>query len=112
MSYQRYQRRLSARPRQAMGDVVTTLTTALDVASDPAMPEIVCRIQQLQAIDHGQPVPDCALTPDGIGSPWIRNVLPVLRGYVYAQQNKWVYPVVALAVIGLPLWVGYELGRK
>jgi hypothetical protein len=47
-----------------------------------------------------------------LGSPWIQNVLPVLRGYVYAQQNKWVYPVLVAAVIGLPMWVGYELGRK
>jgi hypothetical protein len=109
MSYQRYRRRL---PSRAMGDVLDSITTTLDVASDPAMPEVVCRVQQLQAIDRGQTVPVCAQTPDGVGAPWIQNVLPVLRGYVYAQQNKWVYPLVVLGVIGLPLWVGYELGRK
>jgi hypothetical protein len=38
--------------------------------------------------------------------------MPVLRGYVYAQQNQWVYPVAVLAAIGLPMWIGYELGRK
>jgi len=109
MSYQRYRKRL---PFQAMGDVVGTIGTVLDVASDPAMPEIVCRIQQLQAIDRGQPVGVCAETPPGIGMPWMQNVLPVLRGYVYAQQNKWVYPVALLAAIGIPMWIGYELGRK
>jgi hypothetical protein len=95
-----------------MGDVISTIGTVLDVANDPAMPEVVCRIQQLQSIDRGQPVPICAETIPGLGSPWIQNVLPVLRGYVYAQQNKWVYPVLVAAVIGLPMWVGYELGRK
>lgn len=109
MSYQRYRRRL---PSQAMGDVIGTLTTVLDVASDAALPEVVCRIQQLQAVDRGQPIPVCAETPPGLGAPWAQRVMPVLRGYVYAQQNQWVYPVALLAVIGLPMWIGYELGRK
>lgn len=107
MSYQRYRRH----PSQAMGDVVGTVTTVLDVATDPAMPEVVCRIQQLQAIDHGQPVGVCAETMPGIGTPWIQRILPVLRGYVYAQQNQWVYPVALMAAIGIPMWIGYELGR-
>lgn len=108
MSYQRYRKR----PSQAMGDVIGTLTTVLDVASDAALPEVVCRIQQLQAVDRGQPVPLCAETPPGLGAPWAQRVMPVLRGYVYAQQNQWVYPVALLAVIGIPMWIGYELGRK
>lgn len=108
MSYQRYRKR----PSQAMGDVIGTLTTVLDVASDAALPEVVCRIQQLQAVDRGQPVPLCAETPPGLGAPWAQRVMPVLRGYVYAQQNQWVYPVALLAAIGIPMWIGYELGRK
>lgn len=109
MSYQRYRKRL---PSQAMGDVIGTLTTVLDVASDAALPEVVCRIQQLQAVDRGQPVPVCAETPPGLGAPWAQRVMPALRGYVYAQQNQWVYPVALLAAIGIPMWIGYELGRK
>lgn len=109
MSYQRYRRRA---PSLAMGDAISTVGTVLDVASDPAMPEVVCRVQQLQAIDRGQTVGVCTETLPGIGTPWIQRVLPVLRGYVYAQQNQWVYPAALLAVIGIPMWIGYELGRK
>jgi hypothetical protein len=110
MSYQRYTRR----PRQAMGDVTSTIGTVLDVANDPAMPEVVCQIQQLQAIDRGSPVAACAETPAGVGAPWAANLLPILRGYVYAQQNKWVYPVAIGLALGLPFLIGYEMakGRK
>lgn len=108
MGYQRYRR-----SRQAMGDLASTITTVLDVASDAALPEVVCRIQQLQAIDRGQQIDlsTCAETPAGVGAPWAQRALPALRGYVYAQQNKWVYPVAALALIGIPMWIGYELGK-
>lgn len=96
----------------AMGDLASTIATALDVAGDPYLPEIVCHIQQLKAIDHGEAVPVCAETPDGVvGGVGLRNAIWPLRGYVYAQQNKWVYPIVVAAIIGLPMWLGYELGR-
>jgi hypothetical protein len=96
-----------------MGDVTSTLNTVLDVAGDPYLPEVVCRIQQLEAIDHGQPVPTCAETPDTVqGAQWAANLLPVMRGYVYAQQNKWVYPVAVALVLGIPMLIGYELGRS
>lgn len=96
-----------------MGDIASTIVTALDVASDPALPEVVCRIQQLQAIDRGQAVDlsTCQETLPGVGAPWAQNALPVLRGYVWAQQNKWVYPAAVLAIIGIPMWIGYELGK-
>jgi hypothetical protein len=96
-----------------MGDLSSTLSTALDVASDPSMPELVCRVQQLLQIDRGQPVQICADTPATVGgSPSIARITSGLRAYTFAQQNPWVYPVAAAAVIGLPLWIGYMLGKK
>jgi hypothetical protein len=95
-----------------MGDLSSTLSTALDVASDPAMPEIVCRVQQLLQIDRGQPVQICVDTPDtSFGSSSMARITSALRAYTYAQQNPWIYPVAAAAVIGLPLWIGYILGK-
>lgn len=92
-----------------MGDV---LSTTLDVASDPYLPEVACRIQQLQAVDRGQVVGECAETPDNLpGGVGLRTAMPALRAYVYAQQNKWVYPVAIAAILGIPFWIGYELGR-
>lgn len=97
-----------------MGDLAQTIATAADVATDPYLPEVICRIQQLKQIDHGEPVMTCAETPEGVqmAGVGLRNAMVPLRAYVYAQQNTWVYPLAILAVLGLPLWLGYELGRS
>lgn len=95
-----------------MGDLASTIGAALDVASDPYLNEVVCHIGQLKAIDHGEPVGVCAQTPDGaVGGVGLRNAIPVLRAYVYAQQNKWVYPLAVAALVGIPMFIGYEIGR-
>ena len=108
-----YHKRYRQRARAAMGDLTSTLNAAVDVASDPYLPEIVCRIQQLKQVAQNQPVQQCTDTPDSVpGGLGLRNAMPVLRGYVYAQQNPWVYPVAILAVLGLPFVLGFELGRS
>lgn len=113
MSYQRRFRR--KRSLSGLGGIADTVTTALDVAGDPYLPEIVCRVKQLKAIDHFEPVPACTNTPDGLvtltSGVGLRNAVPALRAYVYAQQNKWVYLVGAAAIVGLPMLLGYELGK-
>lgn len=96
-----------------MGDLASTINTAVDVASDPYLAEVICHVGQLKAIDHGEPVGVCAETPDGVaGGVGLRNAIPVLRAYVYAQQHKWVYAVAAAAFIGLPMLIGYRLGES
>jgi hypothetical protein len=95
-----------------MGDLASILTTASDVVNDPYLPEVLCRIQQLKAIDRGEPVTICVEAPEGIaGGVGLRNAMTPLRAYVYAQQNKWVYPLAVAAILGIPMWVGYELGK-
>jgi hypothetical protein len=95
-----------------MGDIGSTIATAIDVATDPYMPEIICRIQQLQQVGRNQPAQVCTDTPNTVtGGVGIANAMPVLRAYVYAQQNPWVYPVAIAAILGLPIWIGYELGK-
>lgn len=95
-----------------MGDIGGTIATAFDVAADPFIPEIVCRVQQLKQIGGNQPVQICTDTPDTVvGGVGIRSAMPALRAYVYAQQNPWVYPLAIAAILGIPLWIGYELGR-
>lgn len=95
-----------------MGDISSVIGTALDVASDPYLSEVVCHVAQLKNIDHGEPVGICTQVPDGApGGVGLRNAIGPLRAYVYAQQNKWVYPVALAVAIGLPMWIGYELGK-
>jgi hypothetical protein len=106
-------KRYARRRPMAMGDLASTLATAVDVASDPYLPEVICRIQQLKNIDHGEPVAVCAETPDGIvgGGVGLHNAMIPLRAYVYAQQNPWAYFVAIAVVLGVPMWIGYELGK-
>lgn len=107
-----YLKRYGRRSSRAMGDISSTITTALDVAADPYLPEVVCRVQQLTQIDHGQPVQACLNTPDTVvGGVGIARAIPALRAYVYAQENPWVYYVAAAGLIGLPMLIGYRLGK-
>lgn len=96
-----------------MGDLTEIIGTAADVASDPYLAEVLCRVQQLKAIERNQSVAVCPVTPDapGIGVG-LRRLMPVLRGYVFAEQNPWAYLVAASVVIGVPMLIGYQIGKK
>lgn len=105
----RYRRR---RALNGLGDLASTISTAVNVADDPFLPELVCRINQLSAVDHGQPSGICQNTPDGtVGGVGIGPLMPALRAYVFAQQNPWAYIAAAAVVIGIPFFFGYEYGR-
>lgn len=108
MSYKRTRQRR----RLPMGDIAGTISTVADVTSDPYFAETVCHVQQLQQIEHGQQVQVCAETPDGyVGGVGLRAAMPAMRAYVYAQRNQWVYPAAIAAILGLPLLIGYNLGK-
>lgn len=93
-----------------MGDLAEAIGTAADLASDPYLPEVICRVRQVKQIEHGEPVGTCSSTPRGTPGV-LRNMAPALQAYVYAQQHKWVYPLAIAAIVGIPMWVGYELGK-
>jgi hypothetical protein len=116
MSYlnKRYgsRRALGSTIDDVLNNVVGATGSALDIASDPYLPEVVCRLAQLKQIESGGAVATCTDTADNLpGGVGLRNAVGPLRAYVYAQQNKWVYPVALAAIIGLPMWIGYELGK-
>jgi hypothetical protein len=48
------------------------------------------------------------LSTAGVG---IRRVVPVMRAVVYAESHRWVYAVAAVGLIGLPMLIGYSLGK-
>lgn len=118
MSY-RTRRRTIATAKQALGDVTSTISdiahafgTASTVARDPYFGEVVCRIDELHAVKTGQPFRPCAPTPPGSPSPvGLDKVATGLAFYTYAEANPWVYPLAIAAFVGLPLWVGYRLGK-
>ena len=106
--HKRYGRR---RALSGLGDLASDLSVASNVASDPYFPEVVCRIQQLTAINNHQVPGACVATPAGIpGGAGLANAVVPLRAYVFAQENKWVYPMAIIAILGIPFYLGYEMG--
>jgi hypothetical protein len=118
MSYHRS--RTGGRVRVALGDsvadkiktIAAATSTAADVVNDPYLPETICRAQQLVAIENRHALPACANSPAGMaGGIGLRKLMLPLRGLVYAEQHRWVYPVAAVAAIGVPMALGYLLGK-
>lgn len=108
MSYHR------KRGSRGLGDVAQTITTSVAVVQDPYFPEAICRIDQLRSIENGLHVLPCTNTPPNkAGGVGLRKVMPLMRAYVTAEQHRpWSYVGLAAAVIGLPMLVGYAIGKK
>ncbi len=114
MSYYRKNQRSKAPP---LGDVTSALqavATGVDVVNDPYFNETVCRVRQLRAIERGEKLTVCTITPPNLGGGvGLRKVMPALRAYVAAEQRRpWSYVVGAGVVLGIPMLLGYALGRK
>lgn len=97
--------------RVGLGDLASTLssliTTGVDITTDPYFPEVLCRIQQLAAIQSGAAVPACTDTPSGLpGGVGLDALIWPLRYYVYAKQHIWVIPLTIFAVIYIPFAIG------
>lgn len=92
--------------------IISILGTGVDVAQDPYLPEFACRLEQLHAINVGVAPGACSTTQAGLGGGiGLGKVMPAVRAYVYAEKNPWVYAVAALAIVGLPMAIGYSLGK-
>ena len=94
--------------------VLDAATAALKVAQDPYLPEVVCSVLRLSALEEGRaPGPPCrqvnAAPGRGIG---LRHVVVPIRLAVKARQR----PIVAFAVVGGALLglvaFGYALGKN
>lgn len=100
------------RRHSSLGDLTSTLVTAAQVTSDPYFAETVCRLGQLAAIERGAAVTACGKTPAGArGGIGLGKVMPVLRMYVQAQQQPWLYVAGAACVLGLPFLLGMAFAR-
>lgn len=98
-----------------MGDIssiVNAIGIAADLTADPYLPETVCRVGQMRSINNNQTPTACATTaanlPGGVG---LRKLITPLRGYVYSLEHKWVAPAVVVGVIGVPMLIGYLIGK-
>lgn len=101
------------------------LGTAAGGVADPYLPEVFCRVSQLKAMTTGRtpvqilagkkptvPVPVCKLTPLGLKGIGVEKAIKPLRAAVYVGQNPSVVWIGAAAIVGVPLLLGYMLGRR
>lgn len=97
----------------SLTSVTGAIGTAATAAQDPYLPETICHVRQLAELEaSGKVTTGCAVTPDGLrGGIGLRKLVKPLRGYVYAEQNKWVYPVAIGAAVGIPFLIGYLMGK-
>ena len=118
---------------ESMGDSLSDLIkcagsavgTAIGGATDPYLPEVFCRITQLKALTTGRtplqamfgkkptvPVPACATTPSGKGGIGLERAIKPLRALVYVNKHPTTVWLGLTALLGVPLLVGYMIGRK
>jgi hypothetical protein len=95
-----------------INSVGSAVGTSIDIVNDPYLSEVVCHLGQIQQINNGQRPGQCSVTPDGLpGGVGLSRAVKPLRYYVYAEQNKWVYALAAAVLIGVPMLIGYDLGK-
>jgi hypothetical protein len=87
-----------------VGGVVQATSAILD---DPALPKVTGLIMDINALQP--PAKPGGAKPAGIG---LKYAVAPLKAYKYALQHKWVAPVAALAVLGIPFFIGYSLGKR
>jgi len=92
--------------------IENALGAGVSVADDPYFNEVLCRIGQLHAIRTHAAVPVCQDTPLGLpGGVGLERVILPLRAFVFAEANPWAYVVGAAVLFGVPMLIGYQLGR-
>jgi hypothetical protein len=103
---------LAAALAKVLGTASPAIGVAANVFADPYWPEAACRVAQLHAIENKRAVPACPTTPAGrSGGVGLRKVMPAMRAYVYAERHPIVKPVAVAAAIGIPVLIGYLLGK-
>lgn len=95
-----------------LSDIQTAVSAASNVASDPYLTEMLCHVQQLSQLGRGQPATPCISTPLNVpGGVGLKYAVVPMRAFVYARQHPWAWLVAAGLVFGVPMMIGYELGR-
>lgn len=105
-----FKRRYGGRP--ALGGVADVAQAAAELSTDPYLAETVCRLRQLKAIKNNEAPSPCIETAPGlVGGIGLRKAIRPLRAFVFAEQHPWAYALAAAVAIGVPVWIGYEIGR-
>ncbi len=121
-----------SRYAEPMGDSLSDLIkcgqsaigAAIGGATDPYLPEVMCRIAQLQALGKGRTplqtlfgkkptvaVPACAAVAPGRGGIGLEKAVKPLRSLVYVNQHPVAVWLGLTALLGVPVLLGYMIGK-
>lgn len=112
MSYTRKRPQpLSAELEYYLQQAKGILGTSKVILEDPALPEVTAIVLELHKMEQPKVRPGAPPPPKvpGIG---LKNAVKPLKAYRYVMRNKWVLPVAALAILGLPFVAGYMTGKR
>jgi hypothetical protein len=97
-------------------DMIKTAMSGVGIAgsilANPYVPEIICRVKQVDAHHTGRQVALCVTTPSVPDSLGIGKFMPAVRAYAYAEQHRWAYPLLAALLLGVPFMLGYAVGKN
>lgn len=89
--------------------------TIANIGKDPYLSEVACRAAQIVALQKGPPYPvmQCARTAPGLtGGIGLSAAVKPMRAYVTVKKHPVLLPLGAAIVIGLPVLLGYYLGKR
>jgi hypothetical protein len=108
----------------ALGDVWDTVKS-MSGAVDPYLPEALCRVDQIRALRKDRtvlqsllgkkptvPVPVCARTPPNMKGMGVEKAIKPLRAAVYAYQHPVHVWLGLTAILMVPFFAGYAVGRS
>ncbi len=97
--------------RAPLGTSATSVATNIaKVVTDPALPEVLSLIMQIKDTIPAAAPGSIVVGPASPGVGLSRAVVP-LEAILYARKNPWVVPVGVAALFGLPILLGFVMGR-
>lgn len=88
------------------------LVSAAAVASDPALPEVLRLVRQLNSIESAKTSSPSAPRPSFSAGVGLSQAITPLKILIYTRQRPWIVPASAVALVFLPLLLGYSIGRR
>lgn len=99
----------------ALGSTASDIANkAAQVIGDPALPQVLSLVKQLYDLETSRPggAPSTSSGPvnyrAGVG---LSAAIAPLKVVLYVRKNPWVVPAAVAGVLGLPLMLGFSLGR-
>jgi hypothetical protein len=95
---------------QGIGGVGDILGAAGNVASDPALPQVVALVTEIKGLSSGGPSrPSTGPSEPGIG---LRRIVTPLRAYVAYKRHPWILPAFAGGIVIGIFALGALTGRR